>query len=464
MPPEAYRTVLERLYARRRFGIRPGLEVVRSLLAELGDPQRSFPAVHITGSKGKGSVAALTAAALEAHGLSVGMFTSPHLAHYAERMRVGGRPIAPAAVIAGVERVERATEALRARGTIDRDPTFFEVTTAVAFDWFARRRVDVGVIEVGVGGRLDSTNVLDARVGVITTIELEHTELLGATLAAIAGEKSGILHPGMQAVVGALPPEALEVVLRTADRLGLNVWRLGREIEVGERSLGPDGQTVAVRVPGVALPPIELPLLGRFQAGNAALAVAATVRFLAATSRPVRPEAIVAGIGRVKWPGRLERRARRPELYFDVAHTPESARAVAESLGEIAPLAQPAESAILFGCLRGKNVARILDALAPLARTIVVVPVKSERRIPPAELRVAATGRFARVVEAPSAADGLRLARAATGPDGLTLVTGSDYLVGELLRPAESDEPDLSDPGSERPPGDRPVAPPGRAA
>ena len=464
MAPETYRSVLEGLYARRRFGLRPGLEVVRALLAELGDPQRTFPAVHITGSKGKGSVAALTAAALEAHGLSVGLFTSPHLAHYAERMRIDGRPIAPAAVVAGVERVERAATTLRARGTIDRDPTFFEVTTAVAFDWFARRKIDAGVIEVGVGGRLDSTNVLDARVGVVTTIELEHTELLGSTLAAIAGEKSGIFHPGMHAVVGELPPEAAEVVLRTADRLGLPVWRLGREIEVGERTLAADGQTVALRLPGVALPPIELPLLGRFQAGNAALAVAAAVRFLTATGRPVRPEAIAEGIGRVKWPGRLERRARRPELYYDVAHTPESARAVAESLGEIAPLADPTESAIVFGCLRGKNVGGILHALAPLARTLVVVPVKSERRIPPAELRVAATGLFPRVVEAPTAADGLRLARAATGPAGFTLVTGSDYLIGELLRPTDSDEPDLSDPGTEPTAAGRTLASSGRAA
>ena len=449
--PEAYRNVLERLYARRRFGLRPGLDVITALLAELGDPQRRFPSIHITGSKGKGSVAALAAAALGAHGLSVGLFTSPHLAQYAERMRVDGRPIPPTAVTAGVARVEAAAAALRARGTIDRDPTFFEVTTAAAFDWFARRGVDAGVIEVGVGGRLDSTNVLDAKVGVVTTIELEHTELLGPTLAAIATEKAGILHPGMHAILGALPPEAGTIVRHVADRLGLPVWELGREVEVSDRTPGPDGQSFAVRAPGLFVPRIDLPLLGRFQAGNAALAVAAAARFLAATGRSARPEAFATGLAHVKWPGRLERRARRPELYFDVAHTPESARAVAESLGEIAPLADPGESAILFGCLRGKAVGRILDALSPLARTIVVVPVKSERRIPPAELRAAATGLFPRVVEAPGAAEGLRLARAATGPDGFTLVTGSDYLIGELLRPAESDEPDLSDPGSERP-------------
>ena len=452
--PPAYRAALERLYQRRRFGIRPGLEVERALLDGLGDPARKYPSVHVTGSKGKGSVSAMTAAILTAHGLRTGLFTSPHLASYRERIRLDGRPIPPAAVVDGVERLERLSETLLASGRIDRAPTFFEMTTALGLDWFARRSVDAAVVEVGIGGRLDATNVLDARVGVVTTIELEHTEVLGSTVEAIAEEKSGIFHPGMRAVVGGLPGGAAEVVRRTADRLGLASWRLGREIVPGARELADDGQSFSVSVLGLSLPRLELPLLGAFQVGNAALAVAAAGRFLDAIGRPVVPDRVAAGLARVKWPGRLERVARRPPLFYDVAHTPESARAVAESLGEIAPLADPAESAILFGCLRGKNVPRILEALAPLAQTLVVARVRSERGVPAAELRARAAGQFPRIVEAPDAGAGLRVARAATGPDGLTLAVGSDYLIGELVRPSGvGDEPDLSDPGTETTPG-----------
>jgi dihydrofolate synthase/folylpolyglutamate synthase len=448
--PAAYRAALDRLYRRRRFGLRPGLEVERALLAGLGDPQRNYPAVHVTGSKGKGSVAVMTAAILSAHGLRTGLFTSPHLASYRERIRRDGRTIAPGAVVDGVERIEQLSERLEADGRIDRSPTFFEVTTALGLDWFARQKVDAAVVEVGIGGRLDSTNLLDSRVGVLTTIELEHTDLLGSTLEAIAEEKSGILHPGMRAVTGALPDGPSAVVRRTADRLGVPLWRFGREFSAGDRELSDDGQSFSLTLPGLSLPRVELPLLGGFQIGNAALACAAAVRFLDAAGRKISPEAILTGLSRVRWPGRLERVARRPELYYDVAHTPESARAVAESLGEIAPLTDPAESAILFGCLRGKNVVRILGSLAPLAQTIVVVRVRSERAVPAAELRVAAAGLFPRIVEAPDAPTGLKLARVATGPDGLTLVIGSDYLIGELLRPTgDADEPDLSDPGTE---------------
>ncbi|HTP53501.1 MAG TPA: folylpolyglutamate synthase/dihydrofolate synthase family protein [Thermoplasmata archaeon] len=460
MPPSsaAYRAALDRLYRRRRFGLRPGLEVERALLAGLGDPQRAFPAVHVTGSKGKGSVAVMTAAILSAHGLRTGLFTSPHLASYRERIRRDGRTIAPGAVVEGVERIEALAGSLEAAGRIDRSPTFFEVTTALGLDWFARQKVDAAVVEVGIGGRLDSTNVLDSRVGVISTIELEHTDLLGSTLEAIAEEKSGILRPGMRAVTGALPDGPAAVVHRTADRLGVPLWRFGREITTSDRELSADGQSFSLSLPGVAVPRIELPLLGGFQVGNAALACAAAVRLLDGLGKRPSPDAIAAGLARVKWPGRLERVARRPELFYDVAHTPESARAVAESLGEIAPLADPAESAILFGCLRGKSVLRILDALTPLAQTIVLVRVRSERALPAADLRVAAAGQFPRIVEAPDAVTGLRLARVATGPDGLTLAIGSDYLIGELLRgPGDSDEPDLSDPGTETVPAPGPA-------
>jgi dihydrofolate synthase/folylpolyglutamate synthase len=445
---EEYRAALEELFRRRRFGLRPGLETVTALLAGLDHPERRFPAIHVTGSKGKGSTAVMAQSILTAHGLRTGLFTSPHLATYRERVRLDGRLIPRSAVVDGVRRVEAAARDAEASGSIDRSPTFFEATTALALDWFAREKVDAAVVEVGIGGRLDATNVLDARVGVITTIELEHTDLLGPDLASIAREKAGILHGGMTGVIGELPAGARAVVEATATRVGVPLWHAEKEVRVEGRTLSADGQTFSVRVPGRSFPDLFVPLLGRFQPGNAALAVAATVRFAQATGLDLSGEKVAAGLAHVRWPGRLERVGKRPELFYDVAHTPESARALAQSLAEISPLASPEESVILFGCLREKDVGRILDALSPLARTLIVVPVRSDRGARPSELRLAALGQFPRIVEARSAAEGLALARAGTGPDGFTLVVGSDYLVGELLREAgDRDEPDLSDPG-----------------
>jgi len=421
--------------------------VIRALLGALEHPERAYPAIHITGSKGKGSVAAMTQAVLTAHGRRTGLFTSPHLVSYRERIQIDGRLIDPEEVVVGVERVDSAAAELERAGTLDRTPTFFEVTTALALDWFARERVDVAVVEVGIGGRLDATNVLDSRVGVITTLELEHTDVLGPTLSEIAQEKAGIFHPGMTGVVGELPKEAARVVESEAARVGVPLWHAGTEVRVTDRTLSEEGQMFSVHLPAQEWTGIHLPLLGRFQPGNAALALGAASRFVSSVSGKLDADQVRSGLATVHWPARLERIARRPELFYDVAHTPDSARAVAQSLAEISPLADPVQSAVVFGCLRGKDVPRILDAFAPLARTLVAVPVRSERGLDPAEVRVAAVGRFPRIVLARSVQEGLQLGRAATGADGLTLVVGSDYLIGELLRPEDHDEPDLSDPG-----------------
>ncbi|HLM90732.1 MAG TPA: folylpolyglutamate synthase/dihydrofolate synthase family protein [Thermoplasmata archaeon] len=453
--PRAYRATLDSLFARRRFGIRPGLQVVTAILAAHGDPQRRFPALHITGSKGKGSTAALAESVLRAHALKTGLFTSPHLSSFRDRIQVDRTPIPPPAVVAGVARIDATSRRLESEGAIDRPPTFFEVTTVLAFDWFAEQAVEAAVVEVGMGGRLDSTNVLASRVGVITTIELEHTELLGPDVGTIAREKSGIFHTGMTGVVGPLPPAAAAVAESEADRAGVPLWHLGREVRYDHRALSEAGQQVDLHFPGRTLEGVAVPLWGTFQADNLACAVAASARFLSSLGRELSPEATKRGLAKVRWPGRLERVGRRPDLYYDVAHTPASARALAESLGELLPLADPDENAIVFGCLRGKDVARILDALSPLARTLVIVPVRSERSLSSTEIRVEAAGRFPRIVAARSAEEGVRMGRAATGPDGFTLVVGSDYLIGELLRPDGGIEPDLSDPGTEPPPARR---------
>ncbi|MGA8664183.1 MAG: Mur ligase family protein [Thermoplasmata archaeon] len=453
--PRGYRATLDSLFARRRFGIRPGLEVTNAILAAHGSPQRRFPSLHVTGSKGKGSTAAFAEAVLRAHALRTGLFTSPHLASFRDRIQVDRTAIPPEAVVAGVARIDATARRLEHERVIDRPPTFFEVTTVLALDWFAEQAVEAAVVEVGMGGRLDSTNVLASRVGVITTIELEHTELLGPDVGAIAREKSGIFHPGMTGVLGPLPPAAAAVAESEADRAGVPLWHLGREFRYDHRTLSESGQQVDLHLPGRTLERVAVPLWGTFQAANLACAVAASARFLTSLDRELFVEATRRGLAKVEWPGRLERVGRRPDLYYDVAHTPDSARAIAESLGELLPLSDPGENAIVFGCLRGKDVARILDALSPLARTLVIVPVRSERSLSATDIRVEAAGRFPRIVAARSAEEGVRMGRAATGPEGFTLVVGSDYLIGELMRPDGGVEPDLSDPGSEPVPARR---------
>jgi dihydrofolate synthase / folylpolyglutamate synthase len=446
----AYRSTLDRLFRRRRFGIRPGLEVVRALLRAIDDPQRSFKAIHVAGSKGKGSVAAMAAAILTAAGRRTGLFTSPHLQSYRERIQVDRTLIPRAAVTRGVARVEAAAQRLEADGTIDRSPTFFEVTTALAFDYFREAAVDAAVVEVGIGGRLDSTNVIDAPVGVITTIELEHTELLGPTLTHIAHQKAGILHRGMRAVVGEARPEARLEIERVAATEGVPLWQLGAAVRVEERTISPKGQRLTVHTPIRTVKRLDLPLFGTFQPANAALAVAATELFAATVGFELPESAIRTGLARTRWRARVEPLGRRPTLYLDVAHTPDSAVALAQSLAEVSPFESPEDNVVLFGCLADKRPTPIFEALEPLAHTIVLVPVRSERSAAVEDLRRAAVGRFRRIVLAPDAATGLQLARAATAPGGFTVVTGSDYLAGEVLTALEGgpdDEPDLSDPG-----------------
>jgi dihydrofolate synthase/folylpolyglutamate synthase len=446
-PSGEYARALERLFALRRFGMRPGLEVIRALVEELGHPERSFPSVHVAGSKGKGSVAAIVASVLAETAGPTGLYTSPHLQSYRERFRIDGRPVSARQVVEGLARVEEASE--RAAGRLPHAPTFFEVTTALGFDLFARHPVRSAAVEVGLGGEFDATNVLAAPVDVITTIELEHTDVLGPTLSHVARAKAGILHPGARAVVGEPKPEPLAEIERVAGHRGVALWHYGREIRAEDREIGPRGQKLRVVTPHAEHPGLEVPLLGAFQVRNVALAVAALDLYAEATGRPIPETALRAGLRRVRWRGRLERVARRPDLYLDVAHTPESAQAVAASLAEIQPFIDPEENALLFAALKGKRFEAMFEPLSTLARTIVLVPLRTDRSAPVGELKHAAVGHFPRLIVAPSVEAGLPLARAATGPEGFTLAIGSDYLAGELLDLLEgrpSGEPDLADP------------------
>ena len=461
MSDDIYRESLAHLYQLRRFGAQPGLDIMQGLLEAMDHPELRFPTVHVAGSKGKGSVSALTAGILTAAGFRTGLFTSPHLQSYRERIQIDRHPIDPGAVVHGIDRIRALAVSLAGTGRIPRPPTFFEVTTALAFEWFAHEHVDVAVIEVGLGGRLDATNVLPAKVGVITTIELEHTEVLGPTLTHVAHEKAGILHPGMHLVLGEGKEEPLREITRVAGTQGVPIWRLDKELRLSNRVLSAHGQRMDIATPHRELIGVEIPLLGNFQARNATLAVAAADLFAQSVDRPLSEEEIRKGLRSIEWRGRLELAAQRPPLFLDVAHTPESARAVAQSLAELFPFAEPESSALLFGCLQGKRFDQMFESLSLLARTIVIAPIRSDRSANVEEIRRAARPLFPRVVVARSASEGLQLARAATRAEGYTVALGSDYLVGELLNALEgtpADEPDLSDPAMRGPGQEVPLA------
>ena len=405
------------------------VEPVRRLLARLGDPHAGLSVVHVAGSKGKGSTALLVEALLRALGERVGTFTSPHLERWTERFRIDGAEVDGARLAAAVARLRPHVEALAAADP-ERAPTFFDATTAAALLLFAEAGLDRVVLEVGLGGRLDSTNVVDPAVTCITTIELEHTDKLGATLAAIAAEKAGIVKPKRPLVLGALPPEAEATVLERAEERGAPVARLGHDFTAEVRSADLDGLRLALRDGPLAVE-VVLPVLGTHQAANAALALAC-VRRLGAHSDAALAEAAVRGFASVQLPGRVEVVGRAPWLVVDAAHTAVSARALADALALL-----PRRAAhLVLSVSAGKDLSAILAALLPLASRVTLTRAEPARSLAPEAIAAAvrATGARVPLRVVPNPHLALRAARAGAGADELVLATGSVYLAGIARR------------------------------
>lgn len=392
------------------------LEPIRHLLGRLGDPHRRYAVVHIAGTKGKGSTAAMTAAILQAAGYRTGLYTSPHLHTMRERIQVDGRPIPPEAVVDLLDRLRPAVEA---------DPalTVFDILTAMGFLYFAESGVEVAVVEVGLGGRLDSTNVVEPSVCLITALSLDHTEILGPTLAHIAFEKAGIMKPGVPAVTAPQPEEAMAVLRQVAAErdvplLSLEGWRMGPQVITATGQQGeivaPDGTRWSVR----------LPLLGRHQWENAALAVAAA-RLLRAQGWALPDAAIREGLERVRWPGRFEVLRVEPPLVLDGAHNEASAARLAETLAEVFP---GRRWHLVFGASTDKPVERILAPLRPLIAAVWFTRSRHPRAADPDRLAHAAAplGLSGPAVGEVAAA----LAHALKG-DAPVLVTGSLFVVAE---------------------------------
>jgi dihydrofolate synthase / folylpolyglutamate synthase len=401
-----------------RFGMKLGLDRMRAILDELGHPEVGRRGALIAGTNGKGSTSAFLESILRAAGLHTGMTPSPHISSYTERVQHDGAPISEATFAAAVAELRPRLEPVIARTG---EPTEFEVLIALAISWLAPR-ADRLVIEVGMGGRLDSTNVLDLGVAIVTNVTLDHRRYLGDTVAEIAAEKAGIIKAGNTVVTGATGT-ALEVVERAAAEAGAAaVWRLGREIQVRARWLGWEGSEVDVSGPGFAHEGLRIRLPGGFQPANAAIAVAAAHAMGDAT-----PEAVRQGLERARWPGRLERIGDR--LVLDGAHNQDGMRQLVASLRR---LFDGVPVAVVFGAMADKDLGLVFDELRRLEADHLVftaAPSAGPRAVRPSAL-AAAWGGPAELRSDPRAA--LERARELVGPEGWVLVTGSLYLVGDV--------------------------------
>jgi dihydrofolate synthase/folylpolyglutamate synthase len=418
------------------------LDRMRTLLGRLGDPHERLRIIHVAGSKGKGSTSAMLAAVLRRAGFRTGLFTSPHLCEVEERIQVNGVPISSG---------ELSTLAAEIRAAVGEDsstngdlsplaPTFFEVATALGFLHFLRRRVDVAVLEVGLGGRFDSTNVCTPEVSVITSISLDHTRQLGDRLASIAMEKAGIVKPGVRTVSGVLAPEARTVIERICRERRAPLAQLGvdfRYVHRPGRVTNELSMPLAVRRARVDIITgksnshgLELGLLGEHQAANAAVAVA-TIDHLRGQGWRISDEAIAWGLANVCWPARMEIVRRRPLTVLDCAHNVASAEAMVETLRESFP---PERRILLFASSNDKDVAGIFRIMAPhFAHAVLTRYGNNPRSIPPEELGelLKRNGAIPSTL-CPTALDAWQAACSLAGPDDLVCITGSVFLAGEL--------------------------------
>jgi len=406
---------------RRKFS----LDEVRFLLHALGDPQLAFPSVLIAGTNGKGSTAATLASILNASGLRTGLYTSPHLIKANERIRIGDAEISDEDFAASYFRIHDAADRLLASGELPQPPSYFEILTALAFLHFAERTIDFAVLEVGMGGRLDATNVVDPELSIITDISLDHMEWLGSTITAITHEKAGILRPSGVLVTLPQHPEANQAIGDAAVELGVQAVSAVAympAVEPGETSL------YEVEVIGSRIE-VNSPLIGAHQHRNLALAIAAAVELRNRDGLPITAASIAEGIRTTRWPGRLEKLTRDGVNWIlDVAHNPAGAWALRAGLRVL--MGENGAKVLVFSCLRDKPVAEMAQILFPLFDHVVLAPIHSARAASVEDLLAAAKATGTATTVAASVATALTAAsKLANG--GTILVSGSVYLVGE---------------------------------
>jgi dihydrofolate synthase/folylpolyglutamate synthase len=408
---------------------------MRQLLRLLDNPHQRLRIVHIAGSKGKGSTSAMLGSVLEAAGYRVGLFTSPHLVAVEERIQVNQQPISPAELAALMQDIKSATPA-----DFQRELTFFEIATAAGFLHFVHRRCHFAIVEVGLGGRFDSTNVCQPMLAIITSISFDHTQILGNTLAKIAFEKAGIIKPGIPVISGVQATEPRQVILDACRQRGAPLCQIDEDFTCTHEAALIDAEherwpKMQVTMKHVRRSALTLGLIGAHQAHNAAIAVAA-VEEMRRQGVAIEERALAEGLAEVRWPARLEIMSRRPLVLLDCAHNVASARALVDALRTSFPLPRPeqARRILIFGGNQDKDLAGILELLCPEFDIIYLTGIRnSQRCAPPDELAalVPAATRGMCVIQ-PSASDAWRQARAQARPGDLICITGSVFLAGEL--------------------------------
>ena len=420
-----YPDTIDYLYGIRLFGQKLGLETMQYLLRLMGNPQHSLRFIHIAGTNGKGSVAAMLHAVLSRAGYKTGLYTSPHLVSFCERFQINGQPIAEADVVRLVEQLKPLLETVAAHPEFHA-PTFFEAVTATALQHFHEQKVDVIVWETGLGGRLDATNVVKPLASVITNIAFDHTQYLGETLPQIAMEKCGIIKPGVPVVTAAVAEEVLHVIRATATAQACSLTTVGRDVHVNRLSEDEQGQRVVLNSTRHDYGVVTIPLLGAHQTINCATAVAA----LEASGLPITPQQITEGLAQTTWPGRFQIVGHHPTIVLDGAHNAAAAERLAATLRE---RCTGQKLTLILGVLRDKNYDQMCQILAPLAERIHCVPVNSERTCDPDQLArwcMAANPRL-KISIAGNLAKAYAQAR--SEKTEAIVITGSLFLVGEAL-------------------------------
>lgn len=371
---------LDRLFKRLTLGVKPGLDTVRRLCELVGNPQDSFVSIHIAGTNGKGSVAAMIAAVLESVGLRTGLYTSPHLVRFHERIRIQGADIGDALLKEVLAECEQASQqVLQETG---REPTFFEMTTAMAFLAFQRSGIQIAVLETGMGGRLDATNIVTPLVSVITRVAMDHQKWLGDTLEAVAGEKAGIIKPERPVIMGTQEPDAEAVIKRTAtDRYSpLVEANVATTVQAKDSSI--HEQKLLIETRGGWLGTVALPLVGTYQLENAAVAITTLETVFAAIGMDVDFTSLKTGLKQVRWRGRCEVLMDEPLVIADAAHNPSGAAALIKTLKQN----KIRKVMLLTGMCGDKDVAEVTSWLGQVAGEIWTVPISSERSLDPATL------------------------------------------------------------------------------
>jgi dihydrofolate synthase / folylpolyglutamate synthase len=397
-----------------------GLDRMRVLLDALGNPHRAGEFIHVAGTNGKGSVCAMVESGLRTAGVRTGLYTSPHLIEPTERIRIADEPLGEAEFAAVFDRVHAAAERLIAAGEFEAHPTYFETVTAMAFCVFRDRNVRAAVIEVGLGGRLDATNVIAPRLAVITPIDFDHEAFLGSSIEGIAAEKAGILKPGIHAVFAAQRPEAARTLADSAAALGIQpVWTSAWSVK--DLALYPGGS--CFRVVGSREFRVDCPLAGEHQVANAVTAVAA----LDALGLP--PAVIREGIRQTRWPGRLERVAAAPEIILDCAHNPAGARSLAAYINRFF---DDRRVWLIYGAMRDKAIEEMSAILFPLADEVIATAPKQVRAVRPGTIRELA--RHPRLRTAETLEEALAVTSREAAPEDAIFISGSLFLVGEARR------------------------------